>query len=938
MPPLPSESWQLIDSVFHQALDLPVEKRDAFLDQACAGNRSLRNEVSSLLASADRELDFVEQPLRAAAEQIADDRLGAGSIISGYRLVRVLGEGGMGTVYLGERADQQFHKQVAIKLLQPYFVQTAAMQVRFKIERQILATLEHPNIARLLDGGVTRSGIPYLVMEYVDGIAIDQYRRQRALTIEQCLRLFCTVCTAVESAHKNLVVHRDIKPANILVNHDGVPKLLDFGIAKLLAADGTAPKATLAADRMMTPEYASPEQIRGDAITTATDVYALGVLLYELLTGVRPFSLKSYSPGEFYQAVCEKEAEAPSARIQKGSQRRINNELDNIVLMAMRKEPDRRYRSVREFADDIDHYLNGYPVRAKTSSWNYRVEKFLRRHKLAVSAVAFAIICLVGATIGMALMARRAQRQQTVAMREKEFLASVFRASSPEESRGHEVSARDLLDRGVQRIDRELAGQPELQADMLDSIGRSYTSLSLYDRAEPLMDRAYGIRRRIYGDDNLATADTADGLANVLRLENRNEEAEKLFRQTLAVRQRQLSANDDLVAQSLTHLGDCLIVEGKYGEAEVVLRRALAIDRAHSQDQGADARNFLALVLENQGNFGEAGQLLREAVEISKRTLGADSPDYALALHNLAGSFIDMGDLSDAEATDRRCLDLWRRELGDDHLNLVYPLNNLAWIKLEEGRPQDAEAFLRQDIAIIRKHNSINSIHYASAISNWGRMLQEREEYAGAESSYREALKLINTLFGAQSFQAAKVLAYLGEMKFDQRHYSSAERYAKQALEIRRQLGGQDHPLVASSLLDLAAAEIMKEHPDAAEAMLRQAIAIREKRLSATHPAVLLAEARLGELLVARGRAEEAEPMLRQALASAKAEAFAVVPWQLGEIERALGLCLRSRYQSAESERLLRQAKLDLRDDPCPAFRTEKAPGLAFSGHKDASD
>lgn len=928
MPPLPSESWQLIDSVFHQALDLPIEQRDAFLDQACAGNASLRSEVSSLLASADQGLDFIEQPLRAAVEQIADDRLGDGSIIAGYRLVRVLGEGGMGTVYLGERADEQFHKRVAIKLLQPYFVQTPTMQARFKIERQIQATLEHPNIARLLDGGVTKSGIPYVVMEYVDGIAIDQYCRTHELTVERRLRLFCTVCMAVESAHKSLVVHRDIKPGNILVTNDGVPKLLDFGIAKLLDPDGTAPLATLTADRMMTPEYASPEQIRGEAVTTATDVYALGVLLYELLTGVRPFSLKTYSPGELYQTICEKEPEAPSAKVQKSAlsraSQKIDSELDNIVLMAMRKEPDRRYRSVREFADDIGSYLSGYPVRAKTSSWNYRAGKFLRRHKLAVSTVIFAAICLIGATIGMAFMARRAQRQQAVAERESEFLASVFRASSPEESRGHEVSARDLLDRGVQRVDRELTGQPELQADMLDSIGRSYTSLSLYDRAEPLMERAYRLRRQIYGDNNLTTADTADGFANVLRLQSKNEEAEKLFRQALAVREKKLSANDDLVAQSLTHLGDCLIVEGKYPEAEPVLRRALAIDRTHGQDEGADTRNFLALVLESQGNFGEAGQLLREAVEISKRTLGADSPDYALALHNLAGSFIDMGDLRDAEATDRKALDLWRKELGDDHLNLVYPLNNLAWILLEEGKPQDAEAFLRQDIEINRKHNNLDSTHYASAVNNWGRMLEEKGDYGGAESSYREALKLMTTLFGAQSFQTAKVSAYLGEMKFDQGEYVSAGSYAKQALEIQRKLGGEEHPLVASSLIDLAAAQMMLKHSDSAEALLRQAIAIRKKKLSATHPAVLLAEARLGELLATTGRTQEAEPMLREALASAKAEAFPVVSWQLGEIEHSLGLCLRALHQSSESELLLQQSKLDLQDHPESAFRSNR--------------
>jgi len=308
------DSWRRVESVLNEALDLRPEERPAFLEGACAGDPDLRREVESLLASVDKSVGFIEAPLHEVARQLAEDSEGPGSRIQAYRLLKVIGEGGMGKVYLAARADDQYSKQVAIKLLQAGFAQTTAMLLRFRSERQILADLDHPNIARLLDGGVTPSGLPFLAMEYVDGIPIHEYCRRNHLSIEQRLRLFMTVCAAVEYAHKHLVVHRDIKAANVLVTKEGEPKLLDFGIAKLVDAEHGTAAQTRTADRLMTPEYASPEQITGGAVTTATDVYALGVLLYELLAGSRPFSLETITPVELYRVICERDPEAPSAR------------------------------------------------------------------------------------------------------------------------------------------------------------------------------------------------------------------------------------------------------------------------------------------------------------------------------------------------------------------------------------------------------------------------------------------------------------------------------------------------------------------------------------------------------------------------------------------------------------------------------------------------
>ncbi|MFZ1011600.1 MAG: serine/threonine-protein kinase [Candidatus Sulfotelmatobacter sp.] len=365
------DSWNRVESVLNEALELKLEDRKSFLDRKCAGDPELRREVESLLASVDKSLGFLEAPLYEVARQLAVESEGPGSRIQAYELLKVIGEGGMGKVYLAARADDQYNKQVAIKLLQAGFAQTTAILLRFRSERQILADLDHPNIARLLDGGVTPSGLPFLAMEYVDGISIHQHCRQNGLSIEQRLRLFVTVCGAVDYAHKHLVVHRDIKPANILVTKEGTAKLLDFGIAKLVDPEQGTAAQTRTLDRLMTPEYASPEQITGGGVTTATDVYALGVVLYELLSGSRPFNLSKMTPVELCRAICERDPEAPSTRVARTDDPRasalekIDGELDNIVLMAMRKEPGQRYRSARELADDITAYLNGYPVRKR---------------------------------------------------------------------------------------------------------------------------------------------------------------------------------------------------------------------------------------------------------------------------------------------------------------------------------------------------------------------------------------------------------------------------------------------------------------------------------------------------------------------------------------------------------------------------------------------
>lgn len=921
-----SNRWLRIEYLFYAALELQ-DGRAAFLDEACGGDDELRREVETLLHSSGQTIGFLQKPVLEAAKQIAAEETLSGKRIGAYQLLRVIGEGGMGKVYLAARADDLYQKQVAIKTVPVGLGQSQALLLRFGSERQILANLDHPNIARLLDGGVTQDGLPYLVMEYVNGVRLDDYCRMHKLSIHQRLELFCMVCAAVEYAHKNLVVHRDLKPANILVTAEGVPKLLDFGIAKLLDPHSQLAQ-TITSERMMTPEYASPEQVRGDQISTSTDVYALGVLLYELLAGKRPFRLDPTNPLELAKMICEQDPESPSVlsaanpALAPDAARTLRGDLDNIVLMAMRKEPARRYMSVSALTNDVQAYLTGYPVHARTDTWKYRSGKFLRRHKAGATAAAIVVVALIGFSIGMGLLANRATCERLAAQRESQFLQGIFEAATPDRTRGQQITARELLDQGAKRVDRELAGDPDLHGTMLYHIGRAYMTLGLYDQVEPLLQRAYDLRRKSLGDGNTDVADALWAWADSIRLRAEYEKAEPLFRKALAIRRAKLGEHNVAVADSLASLGECLYLENKDAEAEPLLREALAADHELHSDSGA--ANYLALLLERKGSYPEALQLLRESADVRRQVYGQDSPDFALALHNLAGALIDAGDLTGAEATERQALELQRKILGDNHPDLGYALNNLGFLLMEKGDWQAAEPVLRENLELRRRTMGEKNAIFASALNNWGRVLQQKGDYDQAEAAFKQALATITQAAGPQSWAAAKIISNLGTLQFDRGDFAGAESYARQALDIDQNLGGEENPQAASALIDLAEARAFQHDPVRAEPLLRQALVIRRKEFSPAHPNVIAAQVRLGEVLTAEGKAPEAEPILRGALASARSAPFPLLLWQIAEVQSALGTCLVALNRAPEGEPLIKASQADLQKDPRPAFRQSR--------------
>ena len=408
---VPGSNWDQVQETFLQTADLPISERAAFLERACNGDAGLRSEVEALLRADSAGDAAIAAAIESEVTALLDeDSLLVGTRLGPYRLLKEIGRGGMGSVYLGERDDEQYKKQVAIKVVKRG-MDSAEVLARFRRERQILAGLEHPYIARLIDGGTSPTGRPFFVMEYIEGKPIDVYCREQGLNLEQRLRLFLRVCEAVSYAHRSLVVHRDLKPSNILVAAEGIPKLLDFGVAKLLDPHND-PGATVTAATMgpLTPEYASPEQIRGLPITTAADVYALGAILFELLTGSRAQKIVTHTPAEIEHAVCQTDTPRPSVVARESAvPHKFNCDLDNIVLMAMRKDPERRYGSVNRFADDIFRYLSGRPVLARPDSLTYRAGKFARRNRLALAAAALIMISLVGGLVLAEMQARRAE-------------------------------------------------------------------------------------------------------------------------------------------------------------------------------------------------------------------------------------------------------------------------------------------------------------------------------------------------------------------------------------------------------------------------------------------------------------------------------------------------------------------------------------------------
>jgi serine/threonine protein kinase/lipopolysaccharide biosynthesis regulator YciM len=850
------ERWLQIQSLFEQMLDVDAGERASRLTAACSQDTDLRRSVESLLAADDSRTDPLPGVIGDAAGSLLEhhrDRL-IGACVGPFRITAILGHGGMSTVYRAERIDAHHPPTVAIKVLH-HATLHPRMRSRLQSERHILGSLDHPSIARLIDSGELEDGTPYLVMEHVAGELIDVYCDQRSMPVPERLELMLQVCGAVQFAHRNLVVHRDIKASNIIVTKEGTPKLLDFGIAKLLAPEGmshTVPVTRLQ-ERMLTPENAAPEQVLGRRITTATDIYALGVLLYQLLTGRSPYRLRSYSQLQLERAICMDEPLRPSQVVIAGFGReqetdrqhnaarrgltperlraRIAGDLDAIVAKAMRKEPERRYASVEAFADDLKDHLTGRPVAARHGDRAYLAGRFLRRHALAVGIVAATFCGLSGVVTFTLWQNHRIEAEREATARERDrarevsaFLVDVFSQADPFTARGKEPTAKELLDRGAAKIQDNVTLQPEVRAQLLDSIGLAYRRQGLSDRAIPL------------------------------------------FEQALAIRRLERPLDQRRVAVALANLASALTDAGSLVSAEAYLQQALEISRrangANSVDTADILMQFGHLVLNGESRPQRAIELFGEALSIYRTTLGSQNLVVASTLDDLAAAAVWLDDFASGERYERESLRIFQENAGRSHPDYAVALATLGHILTERGRYDEAERMLKEAYDIDSRVFGADNQRVADIESHLAVLYARRGDFARALEAAAHAVRISTGRLGLQHYLTGYYLDSLAELLLRTGDSAGAERNARQALSVYSRSLPARHLYVASARQLLGEILLTRGSLAEAEAEARAAAELCGALAGPDNWRTARANASLGWILIERGRAFEGEPLL----------------------------------------------------------------------------
>jgi serine/threonine protein kinase len=811
MPPA-SERWLRVKELFEGAADLTPNERATFLRKECDGDTALRREVESLLDSDAQTDGFIEQPAlempRDLFPERPEDSL-VGHQFGAYQVIREIGRGGLGAVYLAARVDDEYRKEVAIKLVRRG-LDTEDILRRFRNERQILAQLDHPNIARLMDGGTTADGLPYFVMEYVNGQPITAYCEARSLNPTEKLNLFRKVCAAVTFAHQNLVIHRDLKPSNILVAVDGEPKLLDFGIAKLLGPEEEALAPTMAGQRVMTPEYASPEQVKGERITTASDVYSLGVLLYELLTGRRPYRLKTRTPDEISRAITTQEPERPSSAVTKVDHpqssilhpRFLRGDLDNIVLMAMRKEPARRYTSVGQFSEDIRRHLAGLPVVARKDTVSYRAGKFVNRHRIGVAAAMLILLSLVGGIIATLIQVRTARHERVKAEAISAFLSRTLNASNPDRNPTGQPTVKDILDDASKRLaTEELADQPDVKAELQRVIGQSYLSLGQYDLAEQNLTAALQTQTRIFGEHGVATLKTGVALATLWSGAKADYAKANQFYLAnlplLRVEQKKGTISADYLSSALNGFALVRRAQGDSKEAEALLREVLTLapDVSPDQKNGVGvARAVLALTLADQGKFDEAITIVRERIAAIRERKTEAPPELAANLTGLGSFRLENEQTGESLESLREAEAIYRKLYSHANLQLGDNLRLQAQALFAEGKHSEAEARITETLTIYRAATGPQFINFATALVVEGWICSKTDRIDEAEKLLREAVRIRAENMPETHFLRATANGALGEFLTAQKRFPEAEPFLVASYESLKKSQTENSP------------------------------------------------------------------------------------------------------------------------------------------------
>lgn len=861
------ERWQRIRVLFATAASMSPSERDAYLDSQCGHDMDLRSEVEALLDSMAGDQDIRRivneasyDVVRSAATARLDQRIGR------YRLTELIGSGGMGNVYLAARDDDQFEQRVAVKLL-PYGIADPALVRRFQSERQTLAHLRHAHIAQLLDGGQTDDGVPYLVMEYVEGVPIDAYCDRERLSVRDRARLFQKVCEAVAYAHRNLIVHRDIKPSNILVDESGEPKLLDFGIAKALdEATDTHAALTVAGRELMTLEYASPEQVRGDPVSTAADIYSLGVLFYRLLCGSMPFAGRT-GPVDLARAVVEVEPQPPSvaltsgatvergdaeaaARCRRGSVRQIEaaleGDLDNIVLMALRKEPERRYSSALAMSEDIDRHLTHRTVDARRDSVAYRTSKFLRRHRVGVAITALVASVLAAAALQVVEQQRQAAVSAAQSDQIADFLSDLFASASPDRAQGRDMTASDLLAAGVDSIE-QLGDQPAVQARLLDIMGASYVWIGAYDQGIALLERALDVRRNRLDDDPAAIGNTLLELSSGFKGKRDFVTATRVLEDSLAQLQRAHGARHARIAYASGRLADVLREQSLTDDALRVLERAIAMKESLGESDDLDMIDLLgllAITYDQLGRLDEAADVAARVVEASRRTEGERHPNTAVRTANLGLIQGRQGryDLSYRNIDEgyRVIRDVW----PDNAVQIDWATTIRGGALRQLGRFEESGAMYASLLGYNLDIHGPDHLSRAKSLRQVGMWHFEQGQYRQALARYVEAWATVVALGAQTSYEGSRVAHRHAQASNRLGHAGAAHAMAAEGLAA----ANRSRPFTLLSLrLELAISSSLlgqeREASAAFEEILRERAEYSGRRSVAMLPSLRAASA-----------------------------------------------------------------------------------------------
>lgn len=876
------EEWQEVEAIVDKALALNDAQQRAFINQSCEDNKELKSRVITLLQSIEKSEGYLEDSSSDLSSYFRDlpsdisfneESPLIGQKIGAYRITQLIGYGGMGSVFKAERADGSFDHTVALKIIRRG-MNTPSNVARFKREQQILAGLNHPNIARLYDGGVTAEGLPYLIMEYIDGQPVTEYCDNHRLTIKERINLFCRICDTVQFAHRNLVIHRDLKPANILINKNGEVKILDFGIAKLLD-EGQQRHTLTTGNRMLTPAYAAPEQLLDQPVTTSTDGYALGVLFYKLVCGTAYLDLKGKSVTTMESVIKKQTPSAINHRYGSLSHtkqlkiafhrnttptelnRYLNSDLNAILQKQLRKEPQKRYESVSHLAEELQRYLGGHPVQAHKGSLKYYTAKFIKRNKVAVSAALIFLMTVSGFTAFYTWRISDERNKVTLQAQKlnqvSNFLIDLFSASDPSQSLGDTLTVNVLLTRGLDKID-QLDHQPKIKSQMLNTMGKVYTNLGQYEKAEKLLNQALSLLKNNDGSDReMATVYNDLGVLNHKAREY--TKAERLYKKALQLREHALPAFHADYAQTLSDLGALMRATDRLDSAQVLSQKAYQIRRNASNINRLDVAtslNNLAVLANGQGELDKAESYYQEALSIRKKELGDIHPKIANTLNNIGVLLRDKGQFEKAVPYYQKALDMRVELFGLDHPETAQILNNYAGLLLQMDKLKQAIHYYQQALEIRIKIFGPGAIKVANSYNNLSNALFKKGLFKEAEANYRKAINIYADVLGDDHRYVGIVQSNLGKVLTARDDFKKAGKVFESARSILLNSYSSEHISIANLYRYMAELKIKTGQTDQAIILLEKALKIQRKLQGADHPDIKETVQKLKKLRQAR--------------------------------------------------------------------------------------